>query len=127
MFRNFLIIALRNFRRNKFFTLINVMGLALGMAVTLLIMEYILQELSYDRFHEQKDDIYRVIVKEEKEGAITPTAFITAAVAPSMKDEFHDVEHRSCGMENRCPALGRTAHDLTHETILTITFLQRRK
>jgi len=92
MFRNFLIIALRNFRRNKFFTLINILGLALGMAVTLLIMEYVVQELSYDRFHNNKESIYRVIVKGEKEGAIESTAYITAAVAPSMKEAFPEVE-----------------------------------
>jgi putative ABC transport system permease protein len=93
MFRHFLVTALRNFRRNGFFTLINVLGLALGMAITILILEYVVQEVSFDRFHKNRENIYRVIINEEKEGAFTPSQYITAAVAPSLADEFPDVEH----------------------------------
>jgi len=93
MFKHFLITGLRNFWRNKSSTILNILGLAIGMATTLLIIEYVLNELSYDRFHKYKDDIYRVIVKEEKEGAITPYADLTAAVAPSMAEEFPEIEH----------------------------------
>jgi len=58
--------------------MINVLGLALGMATTLLIMEYVVQELSYDRFHENKEDLYRVIIRQEKEGVIAvPVAWLT--------------------------------------------------
>lgn len=93
MIRHFLVTALRNFRRNGSFTLINVLGLALGMGITILILEYVVQELSYDRFHKNRENIYRVIINQEKEGAFTPSQYITAAVAPSMAEEFPDVEH----------------------------------
>ena len=58
--------------------MINVLGLALGMATTLLILEYVVQEMSYDRFHENKEDLYRVIIRQEKEGVIAvPVAWLT--------------------------------------------------
>jgi putative ABC transport system permease protein len=93
MLRHFLITGLRNFWRNKSSTILNILGLAIGMATTLLILEYVFNELSYDRFHENKDEIYRVIVKEEKDGISSPTSMLTAAVAPSMAEEFPEIEH----------------------------------
>jgi putative ABC transport system permease protein len=92
MIRHFFITGLRNFWRNKSSTLLNILGLAIGMATTILILEYVINELSYDRFHKNKDDIYRVIIKEEKDGVVSPTAYLTAAVAPSMAEDFPEVE-----------------------------------
>jgi putative ABC transport system permease protein len=93
MLRHFFITGLRNFWRNKSSTILNILGLSIGMATTLLILEYIFNELSYDRFHKNKDDIYRVIVKEEKDGVTSPTSYLTAAVGPSMAENFPEVEH----------------------------------
>jgi len=93
MLRHFFITGLRNFWRNKSSTILNILGLAIGMATTLLILEYVFNELSYDRFHENKDEIYRIIVREEKDGIISPTSFLTAAIAPSMAEEFPEIEH----------------------------------
>jgi putative ABC transport system permease protein len=93
MLNHFFITGLRNFWRNKSSTLLNILGLAIGMATTLLILEYVFNELNYDRFHKNKDDLYRVIIKQEKEGAISPTAYLTAAVGPSMAQDFPEVEH----------------------------------
>jgi len=75
MLRHFFITGLRNFWRNKSSTILNILGLAIGMATTLLILEYVFNELSYDRFHKNKDEIYRVIVREEKDGIIVKDAF----------------------------------------------------
>jgi putative ABC transport system permease protein len=93
MLKHFLITGLRNFWRNKSSTILNILGLAIGMAITLLILEYIFNELSFDRFHKNKENIYRVIVREEKDGVTTPTSYLTAAVAPSMAEDFPEVEH----------------------------------
>lgn len=57
---NFLKVTLRNFSRNKGYTLINITGLAIGLACCILIFLYVRHELSYDRFHENSDRIYRV-------------------------------------------------------------------
>ncbi len=60
MIRNYLKIALRNLLKNKAFSIINIAGLALGLTCCLLITMYVVDELSYDRFHENADRIYRV-------------------------------------------------------------------
>ena len=60
MFRNYLKIAWRNLMMNKAFTLINVLGLALGLTTCLLIVFYVFDELSYDRYNTKIDWIYRI-------------------------------------------------------------------
>lgn len=93
MLRHFLITGLRNFWRNKSSTILNILGLAIGMATTLLILEFVFNELSFDRFHKDKEDIYRIIEKQEKDGVNSPTSYLTAAVAPSMAEEFSEIGH----------------------------------
>jgi len=60
MFRNYLKTAFRNLLKNKFYTSINIIGLAAGLATCLLILLYVLDELSYDRYNANADRIYRV-------------------------------------------------------------------
>jgi len=60
MYRNFLIVALRNLRRNKLNTLINIFGLGTAIACSLLSFLFVHDELSFDRFHENLDNIYEV-------------------------------------------------------------------
>jgi putative ABC transport system permease protein len=93
MFENYLKIALRNIKRNKGYSFINVAGLALGMACCLFILFYVLYEFSYDTFHEDSDRIYRVAMefraKDQpvKYGAVTPPT-----VAPAILDKYAEVE-----------------------------------
>lgn len=63
MFKNYLKIALKNMYRNKLVSIINIVGLSVGMAATILLMLYVIHELSYDRFHENPERIYRVVAK----------------------------------------------------------------
>jgi putative ABC transport system permease protein len=60
MFRNYFHIALRNIKKHKGYSLINILGLAIGMACCILITTYVLYELSYDKYHENSDRIYRI-------------------------------------------------------------------
>ncbi len=60
MFRNYSLIALRNLLRNKLFSAVNILGLAIGLACCFIILLHIRKELSYDRFHEKADKIYRL-------------------------------------------------------------------
>ena len=78
MFRNYLLTAIRNLRRNKIYSLINMLGLSLGLAAAILILLYVKDEVSYDRFHTQLPQIYRVYntsvneeTKEVRKSAIT--------------------------------------------------------
>jgi putative ABC transport system permease protein len=60
MIRNYVKIALRNLLKYKFISFINVFGLTVGLTCCLLITAYILNELSYDRYNKNAQDIYRV-------------------------------------------------------------------
>jgi putative ABC transport system permease protein len=64
MLRNYLTTAYRNLLRHKAFSLINILGLAIGMAACLLILQYVTFQMSFDAFHENKDHIYRVVLGE---------------------------------------------------------------
>jgi len=66
MFRNYLIISFRNTLKNKWFSLLNIAGLAVGMACFILILMFVQFETSFDRFHERSDRIYRVISRDTK-------------------------------------------------------------
>lgn len=68
MFRNYFKTAVRNLWKNKTFSFINVAGLAIGMAVSFLILLLVYNELTYDRFHENSEDIYRIATKIDAEG-----------------------------------------------------------
>ena len=60
MFKNYLKVALRNLWKNKAFSTINIVGLAAGLAVCLLIVLYVVAELSYDKYNVNADRIYRL-------------------------------------------------------------------
>lgn len=57
MFWNYIKISFRKFIRQKFYSLLNILGLATGMATVILIMLYVLDEVSYDRFHKFEKDL----------------------------------------------------------------------
>ena len=62
MIKNFFKVALRNMMKRKAYTLINILGLATGMAVCLLIVLFVQSELNYDKQHEKAKDIYRLVL-----------------------------------------------------------------
>lgn len=84
MFRNYLLITLRNLKKNSTFSLLNIMGLAVGMAVFILIALYVQYELSFDKYHDKANRIYRVI----REGR----AFTPAPLGPELKEKIPEVE-----------------------------------
>ena len=61
MFKNYLIVSLRNMRRQKIHSCINISGLAVGITCCLLALLFVQDEFSFDRFHEKTDRIYRVL------------------------------------------------------------------
>ncbi len=92
MIRNYLTIAFRNLMKNKVFSLINILGLAIGMAACLLILQYVTFELSYDDFHANKQDVYRLKQNRYNKGVLTTEwAAGCAAIGPAMKEAFPEV------------------------------------
>jgi len=93
MLKNYLKIALRNIKKSKTYSFINILGLAIGMACCILILFYVQDELSYDRSHENADRIYRVVNSGDAPGGMSFDLAITSApFAPTMKAEFPEVE-----------------------------------
>lgn len=91
MLRNYFKIALRNLWRSPGYTAINIAGLAIGVACCLTMTMFVLDELSYDTFHEKADRIYRVVNERHAEGDMSHAAVTPPAYAPMMKQEFPEV------------------------------------
>ncbi len=91
MFRNYLKIAFRNVKRHKVYSFINIAGLTIGMTCVVLLLLWIQDELSYDKFHEKIDDIYLVSahIKKEKDELQMPSV---PGVGPLLKELFPEVE-----------------------------------
>ena len=92
MLTNYLKITLRTLRKKPFYTGINILGLAIGMAACLLISLYVLDELSYDRFHEQADRIYRVTTETNFNGRKSGSASTNYHIAEVIADEIPEIE-----------------------------------
>lgn len=92
MFNNYLKTALRNFWRNKFYTLVNVFGLTLGLTTVILIGLFVTDELSFDRFHAKRDELYRVVENQYYAGQpVFPVAVTPSALGGSLKEEYPEI------------------------------------
>lgn len=94
MFQNYLKIALRNLWKQKAFSFVNIIGLAVSMSVCLLIMLIIADQKSYDQFHTKKDRIYRVLTIHEGKN---PSASSALPLAERLKREYAGIE-RTAGL-----------------------------
>src|SRR5450432_2475219 len=93
MFQNYFKIAWRVLHRQKLFSLINILGLAIGMAACLLIVQYIKFELSYDDFHKNGDHIYRIKHQNYSQGNLIENLPKTySGVGPALKSQFPEVQ-----------------------------------
>ncbi len=92
MFKNYIKIAWRNLRKHKLYSIINIVGLSVGVACSLMIALYVMHELSYDQFHEKADNIYR-LNRDIKVGEnFYHFAFTPAPVASFMKEQIPEVK-----------------------------------
>jgi len=92
MFFNFLKIAFRNIRRQKFYAFINITGLTLGLITSLLIVLYVVDEFSFDKFHKYADLIYRVNLTGRMSGQEFLSAYSSAPVAAGFKEEIPEID-----------------------------------
>ena len=92
MLKNYLKIALRSLQRNKIYSFINILGLAISIAACLLILQYVGFELSYDSFHAHADDLYRLTNDRHQNGQLTQHGVITySSVAKAIKADYPEV------------------------------------
>jgi putative ABC transport system permease protein len=92
MFKNYLKIAIRNLWKEKGFSAINVFGLALGIGTCLLIMVFVLNELSYDRYNKNADRIVRVVLRGKMQGGEIKEAHVMPPVAKALKENYPEIE-----------------------------------
>ena len=92
MFNNYLTIGIRLLLRYKGYSLINVLGLAIGIAGCVLIVLYVHDELSYDQYHQNKDRTYRLAVSETAEGRLDVWAKSPPAWGPALAQEYPEIE-----------------------------------
>lgn len=94
MFRNYFTIAWRNLSKRKAYTILNVLGLVVGMTCCLLIFHYVSFEKSYDSFQERSGDIVRVRLDSYQKGKLAwKSATSYPAIAPTLKKDYPEVEN----------------------------------
>src|SRR5450631_2183794 len=92
MFRNYFKIAIRNLWRNKAFSAINIFGLAIGIATCLVILVFLQNELSYDRYNEKADRMVRVVLRGAMQGGDIKESNVMPPVAQTLKREFPEIQ-----------------------------------
>ncbi|UCD17319.1 MAG: ABC transporter permease, partial [Candidatus Zixiibacteriota bacterium] len=97
MFRNFMKVAVRNLQRHKAYSFINIVGLAVGMACCMLIMLWVVDEVSYDNFHENGNNVYRILstgryFKSGFDGSPAPLAPAALREIPAIKSAVRFME-----------------------------------
>ena len=93
MFKNYFTTAYRFIIRNKFFSLVNILGLASGLAVCILIAIFVFDEFSYDRFNQNADRIFRIESDISIDGNAINSTYVPAPMAMQMVKDFPQVEN----------------------------------
>src|SRR5687768_9503171 len=93
MFKNLMKISIRSIVKDKTYSIINILGLTIGITCSLFLLMYILDELSYDRYHKNADSIYRVISNiKEPDNAFT-WAVAQIPLAEELRDNYPEVKN----------------------------------
>jgi putative ABC transport system permease protein len=92
MIKNLFLIALRNFRKDKWYSLLNVLGLTIGITFSLFLIFYIADELNYDRYHEKADRIHRIVSYIQEKDKNTNWTITQLPLAATLKKDFPEVE-----------------------------------
>src|SRR5574338_640497 len=90
MIKNYLLIALKNFRKQKLFSLINVLGLTIGITCCLMLFLFIQNEFNYDNFHKNGKNIYRVMRTGKLNGEGSEIPYVSPAYATALLNDYPD-------------------------------------
>jgi ABC-type antimicrobial peptide transport system permease subunit len=92
MFKNYMKTAFRNMKKHKGFAIINIAGLAIGLTICFFILLWVQHELSYDQYHKNAENIYRINIKIPTATGHRLTSYSAPAIGPALKEEYADVE-----------------------------------
>src|SRR5215213_6182208 len=92
MIRNLLLIALRNLKKDKWFSLLNILGLTIGISFSLFLIFYVKDELNYDRYHEKANRIFRINSYIQEKDKNTNWTLTQLPLGPTLKKDYPEVE-----------------------------------
>ncbi|MBC7873655.1 MAG: ABC transporter permease, partial [Ferruginibacter sp.] len=92
MIKNLFLVALRNFRKDKWYSLLNILGLTIGITFSLFLIFYITDELNFDRYHEKADRIYRIVSHIQERDKNLNWTSTQLPLSPTLKRDFPEVE-----------------------------------
>lgn len=92
MFKNYILVAFRNFKRNKFYSFLNIFGLAIGIATAILSFMYVAYEVSFDSFHEKSDRVYRIAVDALVGNTEIAQTYTPAVMPAALYNEFPEID-----------------------------------
>src|ERR1700744_5550444 len=92
MVKNYLKIAWRNLRKNRLFSFINIGGLAIGMAVSFMLLIYVYNEFSFDKNNVNADRLYKVMRNQPSNGEIGTGEETPVPLAPAIKKDFPEID-----------------------------------
>src|SRR6185312_129470 len=92
MIKNYFKIALRNFKKHKLFTFINIIGLSIGISAAVVIFLIVNYDFTFDKFHKDSDRIYRVVTEFSFAGNVGYNGGVTGPMAEAVKNEVTGVQ-----------------------------------
>jgi len=92
MIKNYILAALRNMMRNKLVTFLNILGLTVGLVCVIMFFVWVMDEVSYDRFHENKDRIFNILTSYVMDGTTETMSVTPFPLAPTMEERYPEVE-----------------------------------
>ena len=94
MIRNYFISAYRSIKKNKFYSILNIFGPAIGITCAILILLYVKEELTFDKHYTNYDRIYRLESDFNISGKATLAALVPIPMAPTLQDEYPEMTSR---------------------------------
>jgi putative ABC transport system permease protein len=92
MLKNYFISAYRNIMKNRFYSVLNIFGPAIGITCAILILLYVKEELSFDKYNKKYENIYRLESDFNISGKTTVAALVPVPMAPTLKDEYPEIK-----------------------------------
>ena len=117
MIKNYLKVAIRNIIKHKGFSIINIVGLAIGIACSILILLFVAHELSYDKFHEKAERIHRIAVRASVGDTKIRQTYSSSATFKKLLEDFPEIE-----VAVKFLKLGRTPINLGEKTFFESRF-----
>lgn len=126
MLKNYLLLAIKNCRKQKMFSLINVLGLTVGIVCCLMIFLFIMHEFSYDRFHKNGENIYRVMRQSHINGETRDIAYLAPPYAKGLLNNYPDAIEKAIKIfpDNDLVTYNNTSFDEKKIFLADSTFFQ---